>query len=204
MREIQPISTVPTPRRQAQEIGTMKTTRNAGRPRQLGITLVEQLVGLAVTAVAAGTVAPALDAFTQRRELESAAWLLRTDVHHARSLAAAQNVAMRLQVHSDATGTCYVVHTGTAAECRCSGDGQAHCSDNAKVLRSAAFASKGTLVLRSNVASMLFDPSWGTVTPTGTLELTNRRGQTLKLVVNVLGRVRQCTTTPSLSHVTAC
>ena len=174
------------------------------RSRQLGITMVEQLVALAVTAVAAGTVAPALDAFTQRRELEAAAALLRTDVHHARSLAAARHMPVRLQVHSDTAGSCYIVHTGSAAECRCTGEGQSSCSGGAKVLRSAAFAARGAVALRANVSSMLFDSSWGTVTPTGTLEMSNQRGQTLKLVVNVLGRVRQCTTTPSISHVSAC
>lgn len=182
----------------------MKATRSEARSTQLGITLVEQLVGVAVTAVAASTVAPALDAFTQRRELESAAALLRTDVHHARSLAAERHMPLRLQVHSDAAGSCYVLHTGTAAECRCTGEGQTSCSGGAKALRSAAFAARGAVSLRSNVSSMVFDPSWGTVTPTGTLEMSNRRGQTLKLVVNILGRVRQCTTTPSISHVTAC
>lgn len=171
---------------------------------QAGITMVEQLVALAVTAVAASTVLPAWDTFSQRRELESAAALLRTDIHHARSLATTQQLPVRLTTRRDEGGACYVVHTGQAADCTCDPSGAARCTGDAQLLRSERFPATGVLTLRSNVTSMLFDGSWGTVTPTGSLELSNQKGQTLKLVVNVLGRVRHCTTSPSLSHVTAC
>lgn len=179
------------------------TTLRSSR-RQTGITMVEQLVALAVTAAAASTVLPAWDSFSQRRELESAAALLRTDIHHARSLATTQQRPVRLTTRLDTGGACYIVHTGQAAECTCDGSGAARCTGDAQLLRSAVFPATGVLTLRSNVTSMLFDGSWGTVTPTGSLELSNLKGQTLRLVINVLGRVRHCTTSPSLSHVTAC
>ena len=45
--------------------------------------------------------------------------------------------------------------------------------------------------IRSNSASMLFDATKGTVTPTGTLRVQAGVGS-VHLVVNVMGRVRSC------------
>lgn len=175
-----------------------------GKSMQRGVTLVEQVVALALAATAAGAVAPAFDAAHQRRHLDGAAQVLRTDLHHARSLAVAQGSPVRLQFNADDSGACYVVHTGARDACTCSSDGSSSCNGSGVVLRSQGVAASTGLRLSSNSASMLFDSGLGTVTPTGTIELVNRRGATLRLIVNIMGRVRQCTTTPHAVDAPAC
>lgn len=178
--------------------------RTRTRTAQHGITLVEQLMGLAVAAIAAGTAVPALSDFTQRHRLDSATQLLRTDLQYARSAATSSNEPVRLRVQNDEGGSCYVVHTGPSQACDCLGGPMPACAEGAQVLRANRLPASEGIQLTSNSPSMTFDGSWGTVTPTGTLQLRNQRGQTLKLVVNVMGRVRQCTTTPGLPGVVAC
>lgn len=177
---------------------------NTTRTTQRGITLVEQMVGVAITAVAAGTAVPALSDFTQRHRLESATHLLRTDLQHARSAAAASSEPVRLRVQNNEGGSCYVVYTGPSQACDCLDGRSPTCAEGAQVLRATQLPARDGIQLTSNSPSMVFDGNWGTVTPTGTLQLRNQRGQTLKLVVNVMGRVRQCTTTPGMPGAVAC
>lgn len=174
------------------------------RLHQRGLTFVELLISLSITAVAAGTAVPALGDFTQRHRLDAATQLLRTDLQHARSAAVAAGEPVRLRVQSGEGGSCYVVHTGPAQACECLEAGAARCSAGAQVLRMAQLPATEGIVLTSNSTTLTFDGGWGTVTPTGTLQLVNRRGQNLRLVVNVMGRVRQCTTTPGMPGAVGC
>lgn len=166
--------------------------------RQRGITLVEQLIVMAIFAVLLGAALPSLDQIRARRHLEGAAAQLETELQFTRGLAVARDASVRIGFESDGAGSCYVIHTGGPNDCSCAGGKQAVCGAGAEAIRTVRFDADSPVALRSNVRSMVFAPETGTVTPTATLRMTNRRGDELRLVVNIMGRVRQCTPTPDL------
>lgn len=167
---------------------------------QRGLTLVESLVSLAVTAIVLGTAVPGFEAARERRHLDGAAAQLETDIHLARSLAVAQNRIIRFSFASNAAGSCYVVHSGSAGDCQCDASGAASCRGSAQALRSAGYPSELPLRLSSNSASMAFEHIRGTVTPTSTVRIVGR-GRSVHVVTNIMGRVRSCSpTSPTFGY----
>jgi type IV fimbrial biogenesis protein FimT len=158
--------------------------------RQLGTSLVEATVVLAITSTLAGSVLPGWQEARERRQLDAVVAQLATDLRLARSLAVAHGVPVRLAI--DATHACYVVHTGPARSCRCDGAGRSECDDGTMALRVASVSASGRIALSSSSASMLFDADRGTVTPTGTVRLRTADGRAVHHVVNIMGRVRSC------------
>lgn len=178
----------------------MNPSRNqsAVQAAQRGVTLVESLIVLAVTAVALGAAVPGFESARERRHLEGAAAQLETDLHFARSLASAHHEALRVSFSSTADGSGYVIHHGSARHCRAEPDGRAVCDGAARVHRVVHYAAGDAVRLQSNVNSMLFDPLKGTSTPTGTLRMVGRSGAAIHQVVNLMGRVRSCSPAPAL------
>jgi len=170
---------------------------------QRGVSLIESLIVMTITAVIVGATAPGLQDSRARRHVEGAAAQLETDLQFTRSLAVARNHNLRVEFASGADGSCYVVHTGGPGACTCGTTGPV-CTEGAQALRHVHYGSDGTFELKANVQSMVFDAEKGTVTPTATLRLEGRRGHTLHQVVNILGRVRTCTPTPALAGYRAC
>ncbi len=182
----------------------MKNATHPAQRHQRGLTLVELLITLAVSAIVLGAGLPSFGAALARRHLEGSAAQLQTDIQFTRSLAVAQNRTLRMSFESDGTSSCYVAHSGSAGDCVCSLDGPATCRGDAQAVRSARFDSVSAVQLRSNVRSMVFDPAKGTVTPAATLRLLERGDSAVHLVVNIMGRVRSCTPTPGLGGYAAC
>jgi len=160
------------------------------RPR--GFSLIEAMVVVAVIAVVATTAVPSLLDFIDGRRLDAAA-ALAADVQFVRTEAVARNQPIRISFHDAPGGTCWVVHTGLAAQCSCGDAAPAVCSGGAVEIKTVVLAAADRVSVRSNVASIAFDPMHGTSTPTGTLRLVDRTGRAVHHVVNVMGRVRSCT-----------
>ncbi len=180
----------------------MKSQANTAR-RQTGFSLVESLLGLAITSLALGAGLPGFEAAKERRHLEGASAQLETDIQLARSEAVTRNHTLRLSYSSTAAGSCYVVHTGGSSDCSCTPDGTSSCRGTAKALRATGFRADGSMLMRSNVASIVFDPIQGTLTPTGTFRFTGQKNNEVRLVVSIMGRVRSCTPT-RVAGYTAC
>lgn len=174
------------------------------RTRQVGFTLVECMVCLAVIAVAAGTAVPSIQQASERRQLEGAAAQLATDIRQARSAAVALTAPVRLSFHQSSAGSCYLLHTGRAADCSCAPGASAVCTNGAQVIRTVAFPAAAGPQITSNSASMLFDPHRGTVTPTASINLQLRGGPTIRQVVNIMGRARTCTPSADMPAYVAC
>jgi type IV fimbrial biogenesis protein FimT len=171
---------------------------------QRGVTLVETSVVASVLAVVAGLVAPQFDELRQRKQLEGAAAQLEADVHHTRMLAVARNAPLRISFEAGAAGSCYVIHTGAAQQCRCVEDGQAVCQGNAQAERVVYFGAGSSISLSSNSRSVLFDPMRGTSSPTATVQLRAQGGAAIQQVLNIMGRVRSCSPAPTLSGYPRC
>ena len=172
--------------------------------RHNGFTMIESLLATAVTAVAVGAVAPGFVKVVEQRHLEGAAAQLQTDMHFARSLAVAQSRTMRLSIASNAEGSCYIVYAGKAADCSCTPQGGTQCLAGITPARGVGFASTSPVQVKSNVGSIVFDPTLGTVSPTGTLRLLGNRGREVRVVVNIAGRIRTCTPSPDLRGYAKC
>jgi type IV fimbrial biogenesis protein FimT len=172
-------------------------------PPGTGLTLLELMVSISVLALLAAAAVPSFDGFLQRREMLGVSQQLVADLQGLRSAALARQEKLRLTVRSPVAGRggCYAVHTGAADACSC--DTSVRCS-SAELLRGVVVPADGRVLLRANVASMLFDPRQGTVSPFGTVELVARDGRTLRHIVNLLGRVRVCASVGSWPEVPAC
>jgi type IV fimbrial biogenesis protein FimT len=163
------------------------------RPRQRGLTLIESLVGTAIVATAAASVAPGLTQWRAQLEVQQAAAAFETDVQYARTLAIARHETLRFAFDSSVAGACYVVHSGPRGACRCTPEGQGECSEGGQVWRVAAFAANQPARLETNARAIAFDPVHGTVTPAATLRFSAAGAQAVHQVVGIMGRVRSCT-----------
>jgi type IV fimbrial biogenesis protein FimT len=159
---------------------------------QQGVTLVESMIVLLVLSIVIGVAVPGLQSLRQRAALFGTAAQLETDLQFARSHARAVNRTVRFSLSDAGSATCYMVHTGPAADCRCGGDRPAACSGDSELLRAVSLDAKGEVQVRSASKSVAFDPLKGTVTPTATLRVEARDGRAIHQVVNLLGRVRSC------------
>ena len=172
-----------------------------------GYTLIELMVVVALLALLLTLSLPSWQSFMMRRQLDGLSARLQADLHLLRSSTVARNQPLRLSFFSNTAGTCYLIHSGSAADCRCevdaTGNAQPQCNADTELLRSQAVAD-ARWRLRANVASMAVDPRHGTFSPTGSIELVHSNGLSLRHVVNILGRTRLCTPAAALSGVTAC
>ena len=171
---------------------------------QLGVTLIEACVVLAITAVVAASVVPGMQTLIGIRRLDGAATELATDIQFARAEAVARNESLRLSVHGIGEGTCYLIHTGTAADCSCISPGPANCTADAQVIKTVVLSAADGIRLESNADSIVFDPLHGTSTPTATLRLSDSKGRAVHHVVNVMGRARSCSPSPTMTGYRAC
>ena len=184
-------------------MATKHAATQARRPGELGFSLLEAAVVVAIVAIVGASALPSFGALIDARRLDSAATRLAADLQLARSEAIARNRALRLSVAAGADATCWVVHSGAAADCSCSAAGVA-CGNGALAIQSVVLPSAERVAVAGNVASIVFDPMHGTSTPTGTLSLSDVRGRTVRHVVNVLGRVRSCSPAGTVAGYPTC
>lgn len=173
-------------------------------PLPAGVTLIELMVSTAVVALLATAALPSFDGFLQRREMAGLSGRLVADLQSLRSNALARQEPLRLSLYPPANGRggCYALHTGAATACQCNG-GTLQCT-GAELLGGMALSPDGRVTLRANVSSLRLDPRQGTVSPTGSIEIVGRDGQSLKHVINLMGRVRLCSAVGSWPGVSAC
>lgn len=176
------------------------------RPRQQrGFSLMEVIVIVSIMTILMGIAAPSFQGLQEIRRLEGRAAELATDIQYLRSEAVARNQKMHIRFGTDAGGTCYVLHTGNTGGCTCTSDGAAECSDPANsTVKSAGLAARLGLRLQSNVSSILFEPSRGTATPGGSVNIIADSGKTIRQVVNIMGRTRTCSPQGSVNGYTIC
>lgn len=181
----------------------MKTPTPNSRS-QRGLTLVETSVSLLIGLATLAASLPSFQAARDKQAIQGVAAQLETDIQYARSLAVARNQQVRISFPPNHAASCYIVHTGSASDCSCNAQGKASCVRGAQVLRSASNVGLTPISVRSNSASMLVDHTRGTFSPTGTVQVQGQSGKTLKVIVNITGRVRSCAATPGLPGFPRC
>ena len=171
---------------------------------QRGITLIEACVTLAVATVVATGAAPSMQQLLDARRFDGASSQLASDLQFTRISAVARNQRVRFSLQTDATGSCYMIHTGSADACRCGESGPAVCTSGASEIKTVRLPAADRVLVQANVASILFDPVHGTSTPAGTLRVIGNSGRELRHVVNVMGRVRTCSPQGNVAGYRAC
>ncbi|NRF70901.1 type II transport protein GspH [Aquincola sp. S2] len=179
--------------------------RTARRQLVRGVSLIETLCAMSIVATTLGLGVPGLTSWHQRQALISSAAELETDIHYARSLAVARNASIRLSsAPLEGGGSCYVLHTGDAHDCRCTAAGEAICENGAQALRLVHHPKGGPVSLSNGKLSIAFNPEHGTVTPTATFRFVDTEGRALHQVVNIMGRTRSCSPGGAVTGVKAC
>ena len=178
--------------------------RNSFPSFQRGLTLIEACITLAVASILVGTAVPSFTESNKKLSLDGSAAELATDLYLARSEAVARQQGVRASFHAVAGGTCMVIHTGSTADCSCDAGGAAQCVSDATLIKSNFFPVSRGVSLAANVASMRFDQTNGTVSPTATVRVRATKGSEVRHVVNIMGRVRSCSPGASAQGYKAC
>ena len=171
---------------------------------QRGLSLIECCATLAVVSILAATALPSFDELLNLRRLEGQAGELAIDLRYVRAEAVDRNEGVRVRFDNTAGGTCTLIHTGAAADCRCDSQGAAQCSSGATALKTQFYPSSSGMSVQANVSSMRFDPTNGTVSPAGTVRVIAADGRAIHHVVNIVGRVRSCSPGGAVRGMAAC
>lgn len=184
------------------EAGRAHRTRRAAC--RDGFTFIEACVAVAVIAIAAAAAVPHLRATFDARRLEGAADQFANDLRFARATAIAHNERVRFTLRQLADGSCYMVHTGAANDCACTGGRPAACRAKARQIKTVWLPSAERVAVQGNVASMLFDPVMGTASPSGTWRVIGADRHEVRHIVNLMGRVRSCSAPGAFAGYAAC
>lgn len=184
----------------------MVDNRNSAtcRRRNGGSALVEACIVIALAVLGATIAVPGLTTLLERQRLRGAAAELAADLQWLRSEALARNEALRFSWHPTAAGSCTLIHTGDRADCRCADTGSATCAGDAQALKTSHWLQHDRITVQPNVQSLLFDPAQGTASPTGSIRISDSRGDTVTHIVNIIGRVRSCSPAAAVSGYKAC
>jgi type IV fimbrial biogenesis protein FimT len=156
--------------------------------QQRGVTMIEACITLAIAGILAGSALPSFKDSLDKRKVEGLSSEVGTDLRYARSEAVARNTGVRVSFYEG----CYVVHTGSRADCQCDGQGPAVCTGDAVALKTVNSTEARGVQIVANVSSMRFDPTNGTTSPTGTVCTAPANGRSVHHVVSLMGRVRTC------------
>lgn len=160
-----------------------------GKARQLGFTLIELMVTVAIIAILAAMAYPSFTDMIARNRLKGAAEGLFGDLQFAKSEAIKSNETVTVTfLNIGAANWSYsITRPGSP--------------DPLKVMK-AADAQDVTLSAKTNGATLAFNPLRGTVTnsSTVTFQRTSDTAQTMSVVVSDLGGIIICTTSSVMGY----
>lgn len=177
---------------------------HAGKLVHRGLSLLEVLLFCLTLSILLSQAAPAMRELVLRQRLQGAAQTLMVDLQQARGEAVRTGKAVQFRVSTHTSGSCYLLHTGSAGDCHCEDSGNAVCTANGALLKQQWLPQSRTIGVRSNVQSLGFQARQGAVTNTGSIEVRIGDGLGIRHVVSIAGRVRSCAVNGKIAGLPAC
>jgi type IV fimbrial biogenesis protein FimT len=171
---------------------------------QRGVSFIDVLITTAVIGILVAMALPSLEQLRSRQSVQLMAQTVMTDLQQARSEAITRAGTVHFRVSQHSGGSCYLIHTGSSGACRCDDTGQAVCSAAGQLIKQEWLPSSRRLTVRANVSSMSFQAQQGTVTSTGSIDIGTDKGQAIRHVVSIAGRVRSCSPDASFKTMPKC
>lgn len=171
---------------------------------QRGFSFIDLLITTAVIGILIAMALPSLEQLRLRQSVQLMAQTVMTDLQQARSEAITRGGAVHFRVSQHDTGSCYLMHTGSSGACRCDDTGQSVCTAAGQLVKQEWLPSSRRLIVRANVSSMSFQAQQGTVTSTGSIDISSDKGQSIRHVVSIAGRVRSCSPDGSFKTMPKC
>lgn len=166
----------------------MRSYRKCCRVQPHGLTLVELLVVVAISAILLAVAIPSFVSLIHANRLRGAADVLLADLRLSgtESTKRAENVLVSFQQDADGSNWCYGLNLNASCDCReansCLIDGTEH------VTRGTNYS--GILVTPTH-SNYWFKPRRSTVTA-GNVTFTAQNGKQLTVVISGYGRIRPC------------
>lgn len=169
-----------------------------------GFTLVEACISLVLASLLCALALPSLTQAKKIQQLKLLAQTVMTDLQQARSDSLLGGSATHIRIAALPSGTCYVFYSGEAGACRCETQEQAACTPSGRLIRFHWIPTTSGNSMQSNVTALSFHSRQGTVTSTGHIEVSNNRGESIRHVIAITGRVRTCSPNGSVSSLPQC
>lgn len=160
-----------------------------------GMTLVELLVVLSISAILAVTAVPAFITYLQTSRLTSAAQNLYYTLQNARTEAIKRNTTVYVQFQTG-SNWCYGVNPVSACTCSTASS----CTLGTTQAPSSAQLTLSATGLTSN--AIHFEPNHGAASTSSTITLTNGQGNAISVKVGLLGSLLLCSS--QISGYQAC
>lgn len=174
------------------------------RVSKKGLTLVELLVAVAILAVLLAVAVPAMNDWLMAQRVVSTTAQLVTDLNYARSETIKLNRSIRVTFNSDASQSCYTVHTtGTVTgQCSCLRGANSAClnpTTGAAIaglteLKTVSVPTNSGVSIASTPVIIQFDAPTGLVANATTLaaNVSGGSARQLRAVTNATGRPASC------------
>lgn len=164
-----------------------------------GLTMIELLVTLAITAILIAVAVPSMREFMEKKRVEGVANEMATDLRYLRSLSMQTNNAMLMSFNKSSTQSCYsLISTGGGTGiCDCSRAPAAVCDAVVGAdteVKSVYFPSTGSVSIESNQANYQLSGNGGMTSNGQTMSVTIKSdlGGEVRVLANGVGRPAVC------------
>lgn len=184
--------------------------RRAAPARQRGLTLVELMMTLGITAVLMSIAVPSMVTFIARKRVANVANELASDLRYLRSVGLQRSAPMQIEFNANAAVNCYVVAsdsiTGGAQTCDCRLAAACGADPGAPAVIKTVSLALGDGITLSAVPVKTVFGSNGLPAGGATLLATvqSARGGTVRVFTNQVGRPFVCSVAGQETNFPAC
>lgn len=182
----------------------IKFSQGFSKHHSQGLSLIELLTCLCISAVLLSQAIPALERMKQRQRLNLLAQTLMVDLKHARHEALLSTDSVHLDFVQQSQGACYIIYSGPASQCQCDASGAPVCTGGAKAIKSQWLPSQQKISLKTKSTHLSFSAKQGAVTPAASIDLSTQDGDSVRQVISIAGRVRSCSPNASMGQYPTC